>query len=325
MSTTSTPWESLVSTREAAGVSRYRLAQDMGINLSHLGRLERGEASPRADTIRRAAEALGVPVEQVTPAKADAALVLTVEQLREVLREELASVTTLKDDSVPVQSNDVADIAQDIVQKHTPYAWGGGGIEGPSAGVSDGGGVADRNGDYLKIGFDDASLAQFIVYQAFGVVIPRKAWQQRAAGTLVSTNDAQPGDLVFYAGKKDSPYVSKKGGLAYTHVMVHIGRGWAVDAPGSGEVIRIRRLEDGGEFRRFRPSTSEKLWGVYLNTDMTEGRGMRYLARLFRTELQARRWVETQHDYPGHPMHVVKEVDFDLAALDAPEGLHLPR
>ena len=32
MSTTSTPWESLVSTREAAGVSRYRLAQDMGIN-----------------------------------------------------------------------------------------------------------------------------------------------------------------------------------------------------------------------------------------------------------------------------------------------------
>lgn len=315
MSTTSTPWESLVSTREAAGVSRYRLAQDMGINLSHLGRLERGEASPRADTIRRAAEALGVSVEQVTPAKADAALVLTVEQLREVLREELTSAAASKY-PVNAPSNDVADIAQDIVRKRTPYAWGGGGIEGPSAGISDGGGVADRNGDYLKIGFDDASLAQFIVYQAFGVVIPRTAPDQLTAGTPVSEDDAHPGDLVIYTKGYEG---------AYPHVMVHIGRGWAVDAPGSGEVVRIRRLKDGGEFRRFRPSTSEKLWGVYLNTDMTEGRGMRYLARLFRTELQARRWVETQHDYHGHPMHVVKEVDFDLAALDAPEGLHLPR
>lgn len=316
MSTTSAPWESLVSTRKAAGVSRYRLAQDMGINLSHLGRLERGEASPRADTIRRAAEALGVSVEQVTPAKADAALVLTVEQLREVLREELASVKTLKDDNAPTMANVVADIAQDIVQKHTPYAWGGGDIDGPSAGISDGG-AADRNGDYTKVGFDDASLAQFIIYQAFGVVIPRTAPDQFAAGKQVSEKDAQPGDLVFYP--------REHGNGTCPHVMVHIGRGWAVDAPGHGENIRVRRLEDGGEFRRFRASTSEKLWCVYLNTDMTEGRGMRYLARLFRTEEQARRWVETQDDYPGHPMHVVAEVDFDLAALDTPEGLHLPR
>lgn len=316
MSTASIPWESLVSTREAAGVSRYRLARDMGINLSHLGRLERGEASPRADTIRRAAEALGVPVERVTPVKEDAALVLTVEQLREVLREELASVKTPKDDIVSALSNDVADIAQDIVRKRTPCAWGGGGIDGPSKGLSDGGGVADRNGDYLKIGFDDASLAQFIVYQAFDVVIPRTAPAQLAAGTPVSEDDAHPGDLVIYTKGNEG---------AYPHVAVYLGRGWTVDATGSGEVVRIRRLEDGGEFRRFRPSTSEKLWGVYLNTDMTEGRGMRYLARLFRTELLARRWVETQHDYHGHPMHVVKEVDFDLAALDAPEGMIVPR
>ena len=316
MSTTSTPWTSLISAREAAGVSRYRLAQDMGINLSHLGRLERGEASPRADTIRRAAEALGVSVEQVTPSKADAALVLTVEQLREVLREELASVTTLKDDSVSVQSNDVADIAQDIVRKRTPCAWGGGGIDGPSKGLSDGGGFADLHGDYQKVGFDDSSLAQFIVYRAFGVVIPRTAPAQLSTGTPVSEDDARPGDLVIYTKGYEG---------TYPHVAVYLGRGWTVDAPGSGEVVRIRRLKDGGEFRRFRPSTSEKLWGVYLNTDTTEGRGMRYLARLFRTELQARRWVETQHDYPGHPMHVVKEVDFDLATLDTPEGLRLPR
>ena len=316
MSTASTPWESLVSTREAAGVSRYRLAQDMGINLSHLGRLERGEASPRADTIRRAAEALGVSVEQVTPSKADAALVLTVEQLREVLREELTSAAE-SEDPANVPSNDVADIAQDIVRKRTPCAWGGGGIDGPSKGLSDGGGFADLNGDYQKVGFDDSSLAQFIVYQAFGVAIPRTAPDQFAAGKQVSEKDAQPGDLVFYQ--------REHGNGTYPHVMVHIGRGWAVDAPGHGENIRVRRLEEGGEFRRFRPSATAKMWGVYLNTDMTEGRGMRYLARLFRTEDQARTWVKTQHDYPGHPMRVIAEVDFDLAALDTAEGMVVPR
>lgn len=170
MSTASIPWESLVSTREAAGVSRYRLAKEMGINLSHLGRLERGEASPRADTVRRAAGALGVPVEQVTPAKEDAALVVNVDQLRAIVREELAK-------------------------------------REPSPAITD----------------------------------------------------------------------------------------------------------------------SDTLWGVYLNTDMTEGRGMRYLARLFRTEDRARAWAETQSDYPGHPMHVVKETELDLAALDSFEGMRVPR
>lgn len=85
------PWASLVAARESAGVSRYRLAREMGINLSHLGRLERGEVSPRAGTVRRAAEALGVPVEQVAPSKDGAALVVTVEQLREIFRQELVA------------------------------------------------------------------------------------------------------------------------------------------------------------------------------------------------------------------------------------------
>lgn len=61
------PWRSLIEAREAQGVSRYRLAKAMKINLTHLGRLERGEVAPRAGTVRRAAKALGVPVAGVYP------------------------------------------------------------------------------------------------------------------------------------------------------------------------------------------------------------------------------------------------------------------
>lgn len=37
------------------------------MNLSHLGDLERGLVSPRANTVRRAAETLGVPVASISP------------------------------------------------------------------------------------------------------------------------------------------------------------------------------------------------------------------------------------------------------------------
>lgn len=178
------PWTSLISAREAAGVSRYRLAQKMHINLSHLGELERGKSFPRADTVRRAAEALGVTVEQVTPTTEDTTLVVTVKQLREIIRDELAR----HEGAVPLA----------------------------------------------------------------------------------------PSESVI---------------------------------PVSGDIAQLPRT----------------LWGVYLNTDMTEGRGVRYLARVFRTEDQARRWVDTQTDYPGHPLHNVAEVDMDFALVDAPEGLPVPR
>lgn len=93
---TTEPWSSLIAAREAVGWSRFRLAAEMRINLSHLGRLERGDAAPRADTVRRAAEALGVTVQQVAPEGHSVPVntpITNVAQLealiREVVREEL--------------------------------------------------------------------------------------------------------------------------------------------------------------------------------------------------------------------------------------------
>ena len=50
----------------------------------------------------------------------------------------------------------------------TTYAWGGGNSSGPSLGIRDGG-VADRYGDYNKIGFDCSGLALYAWAQV-GVV-----------------------------------------------------------------------------------------------------------------------------------------------------------
>lgn len=86
------PWTSLIAAREAKGWSRFRLAAEMHINLSHLGRLERGEVSPRTDTIRRAAEALEVEVSCVAPAGSSLAgsSLVTVEQVKQLVKETVA-------------------------------------------------------------------------------------------------------------------------------------------------------------------------------------------------------------------------------------------
>lgn len=176
MTTNPTPWTSLITARETFGMSRYRLAKEMGINLSHLGRLEKGLATPRADTIRRASEALGVPVAEITPHDEGSQLVITVDQLQAIIREALKPVPT------------------------------------------------------------------------------------PAMPTVVNTSDAPL-----------------------------------------------------------------KLWGVRRNTDMTEGRGAMRLERAFLTEDQAHAWVETQHDYPGHPSFKVEPLTLDLTALDTFEGMEIPR
>lgn len=71
--------------------------------------------------------------------------------------------------------------------------------------------------------------------------------------------------------------------------------------------------------------TQRTFWGVYKNTDMTEGRGAMYLARLFSTEADAEAWKMTQPDYPNWPMHKVRPVVVDLVALASPDGWAVPR
>lgn len=84
------PWTALIAAREEQGWSRFHLASVMKINLSHLGKLERGESTPRTGTVSRAAQALGIPVSQLTSNVGDDRLPVSDEQ-QFVTRKEMES------------------------------------------------------------------------------------------------------------------------------------------------------------------------------------------------------------------------------------------
>lgn len=86
-------------------------------------------------------------------------------------------------------------IAEPLVAQKVPYAFGGGNLDGPTRGIVDGGGEADRCGDYAKIGFDAPALTRYMIWQAFGIEIPRTSYDQYHFGTPVDY--PEPGDLVF--------------------------------------------------------------------------------------------------------------------------------
>lgn len=92
----------------------------------------------------------------------------------------------------------------------TPYVWGG---------------------NDLKGGVDCSGLIQQ-AYKAVGINLPRVSDQQIKAGTPVSPDQMQPGDILGWA------YNNSLGGGA-THVAMYIGGGMMVEALHKGEPVHI--------------------------------------------------------------------------------------
>jgi cell wall-associated NlpC family hydrolase len=91
-----------------------------------------------------------------------------------------------------------------------PYVWG---ATGPS--------TYDCSGLILR------------AFQAAGVNLPRVSREQFYAGGQVPVQQAQPGDLLFYATDPTDP-------TTIHHVMLYMGDGQMVEAPYSGESVRVR-------------------------------------------------------------------------------------
>jgi cell wall-associated NlpC family hydrolase len=99
-------------------------------------------------------------------------------------------------------------VAWALAQVGTPYIWGG---ETP------------------RVGFDCSGLVQ-AAYKAAGVNLPRVAQDQYDATTKLAPGDPiEPGDLVFFG---DGP-------SDITHVGIVVGTGEMVDAPYTGEDVRV--------------------------------------------------------------------------------------
>ncbi|MFL0195418.1 NlpC/P60 family protein [Clostridium sp. WILCCON 0269] len=111
------------------------------------------------------------------------------------------------DNSIMNTGNSIVDYALSFLG--VPYVWGG---TTPS-------------------GFDCSGFVQY-VYGHFGISIPRVSQDQQNFGTkILDVNDLQPGDLVFW------------GNPAY-HVGMYIGNGKYVEAPHTGDVVKIATLYD---------------------------------------------------------------------------------
>ncbi len=127
----------------------------------------------------------------------------------------------------------------------TTYAWGGGDYDGPTLGIRDGG-VADRYGDYRKVGFDCSGLALYAWAQV-GVYLPHySVYQYTGQSNKISRSDLQPGDLVFFANNTSDP-------SSIHHVAIWIGNNQIIEAPNSGSYVKISTMYWNGYIGAVRP------------------------------------------------------------------------
>lgn len=115
-----------------------------------------------------------------------------------------------------------------LSQLGVPYAWGGGDANGPTRGIRDGG-VADAHGDYNKIGFDCSGLMIY-AFAGVGEALPHYTGYQYTAGPQVPVAQRQRGDMLFWPG----------------HVALYLGDGKMIEAPQSGEVVKISPVRMAG-------------------------------------------------------------------------------
>lgn len=134
--------------------------------------------------------------------------------------------------SLPGNPRAEAVINAALAQVGVPYAWGGGDAHGPTRGISDGGGAADRAGDRYKVGFDCSGLALY-AYAQIGVSVPHQTQAIWSAFQPAITDPAavQPGDLILLSDNGQ--------GSGAHHVAIYLGGGRVVEAPQSGQVVRV--------------------------------------------------------------------------------------
>jgi cell wall-associated NlpC family hydrolase len=89
--------------------------------------------------------------------------------------------------------------------------------------------------------FDCSGLVQW-AYRQIGIAMPRVAAAQQQVGSPVTPEQAQPGDLVFF------------GDPAY-HVGIYVGGGEFLEAPQSGDVVKVAPLRGNiSAIRRIAPA-----------------------------------------------------------------------
>lgn len=77
--------------------------------------------------------------------------------------------------------------------------------------------------------------------KASGIDIPRTTYDQINVGQAVSKNNLQEGDLVFFRGSGGST-------SAPGHVGIYVGNGQYIQAPKTGDVVKISNLSGRSDY-----------------------------------------------------------------------------
>jgi len=134
-------------------------------------------------------------------------------KLLEYVKENSELLSSGTDSIVPVTlPSDISDKSKALIEEsekylRIPYLWGG---ESPT-------------------GFDCSGLMQY-VFNSQGINIPRTSQEQQSAATTISMSEIKPGDLVFNKASDA------------THVGMYIGNDMYIQAPHTGDVIKISIL-----------------------------------------------------------------------------------
>ena len=116
-------------------------------------------------------------------------------------------------DSINGSAAQLAVVRAAMKHLGTPYVWGGASPSG---------------------GFDCSGLVMY-VYRQFDVDLLHGATLQARSGTPIPLSRMQPADLVFFG---DSSF--------YRHVGIYIGDGLFIEAPRTGDVVKISKLAGRG-------------------------------------------------------------------------------
>ena len=96
-------------------------------------------------------------------------------------------------------------------------------------------------GNTRVTGFDCSGLVAHVFKEAHGISLPRNSAEQSRAGTPVSLENLQVGDLVFFNTQR----------RPYSHVGIYIGESRFVHAPKPGSVVRTENLKAHYWAKRF--------------------------------------------------------------------------
>ena len=114
---------------------------------------------------------------------------------------------------VVMEQRTLADlVAEATSHLGTPYLWGG----------------------TTPDGFDCSGLVQYCYREVLGIEIPRTTYFQCLVGEDVDFEDLHMGDLLFFDRQADG----------VGHVAMYLGDGYYIQAPHTGDVVKITAMED---------------------------------------------------------------------------------